>query len=352
MSCTMKAAVYYGPRDLRVDSVPIPEIGPNDILLKVKYCGICGSDVHSYGTGFYIQKGQIMGHEFSGEVVKVGSNVKNINIGERGTGFYAGVCGTCYWCQNHQYTLCPDLFKKSTGYGLAGAFAEYVKIPNALPGINFHPIPEEVDDITAATIEPVSVSAYTVELCKPQQGDQVVVMGAGLIGNVVMQVFKASSVGKVIVTEVSEKRLQAALQSGADTVINVAKENVIERLKDIVGVGPYHFNEGAMADIVVDAAGAPSAVEQSFDIVRSGGTIAFVGLPEKKAAIDTTKIVHKMPRIIGCLGGNFVKAISLLREGKVETKQLISHTFPLEHVQEAFETQMDAHKSVKVMIEY
>ena len=177
-------------------------------------------------------------------------------------------------------------------------------------------------------------------------------MGAGLIGNVIMQVFKASSVKKVIVTEVSEKRLMAAIQSGADTVINAAKENVIERLKDLVGVGPYHFNEGAMADIVVDAAGAPSAVEQSFDIVRSGGTIAFVGLPEKKAAIDTTKIVHKMPRIIGCLGGNFVKSISLLRERKVKTNQLVSHTFPLIHVQEAFETQMDPHKSVKVMIEY
>jgi 2-desacetyl-2-hydroxyethyl bacteriochlorophyllide A dehydrogenase len=352
MSSSMKAAVYYGPRDLRVDSVPFPEIGPNDILLKVKYCGICGSDVHSYGTGLYINKGQIMGHEFSGEVVKIGSNVSNIRTGERGTGFYAGVCGTCYWCQNHQYTLCPDLFKNSTGYGLSGAFAEYVKIPNARLGVNYHSIPDEIDDISAATIEPVSVSALTVDLCQPQQGDQVVVMGAGLIGNVVMQVFKASAASQVIVTEVSEKRLQAAIQSGADIVINAAKEDVVERLKNLVGIGPYHFNEGAMADIVVDAAGAPAAVEQSFEIVRSGGTIAFVGLPEKKAVIDTTKIVHKTPRIIGCLGGNFVKAISLLREGKVKTSPLVSHTFPLEHVQEAFETQMNPHNSVKVMIEY
>ncbi|WP_083652454.1 zinc-binding dehydrogenase [Bacillus sp. MRMR6] len=352
MASTMKAAVYYGARDLKVESVSIPEVGPNDILLKVKYCGICGSDVHSYGTGLYIHKGQIMGHEFSGEVVKTGSNVKGIRVGERGTGFHAGVCGTCYWCQNKQFTLCPDLFNNSTGYGLPGAFAEYVKIPNALPGINFHGIPDEIDDMTAATIEPVSVSAYTVELCQPKAGDQVVVMGAGLIGNVVMQVFKASNAGKVIVTEVSEKRLQAAINSGADTVINAAKENVVERLKDLVGVGKYHFNEGAMADIVVDAAGAPSAVEQSFEIVRSGGTIAFVGLPEKKASIDTTKIVHKMPKIIGALGGNFQAAISLLREGKVKTKRLVSHTFPLEYAREAFETQMNPHESVKVMIEY
>nr|WP_263326636.1 alcohol dehydrogenase catalytic domain-containing protein [Neobacillus sp. Marseille-Q6967] len=352
MTSTMKAAIYYGPRDLRVESVQVPEIGPNDILLKVKYCGICGSDVHGYGTGLYIRKGQIMGHEFSGEVVKVGHNVQGIRVGERGTGFYAGVCGTCFWCKSHQYTLCPDLFKNSTGYGLPGAFAEYVKIPNAIPGVSFHHIPDEIDDMTAATIEPVSVSAYTVELCQPEPGDQVVVMGAGLIGNVVMQVFKASSVEKAIVTEVSDLRLQAAIQSGADTVINAAKENVVQRLKDITGVGPYHFNEGAMADIVVDAAGAPSAVEQSFEIVRSGGTIAFVGLPEKKAQIDTTKIVHKMPKVIGALGGNFISSISLLKEGKVKTRHLVTHTYPIENVQEAFETQMDPHKSVKVMIEY
>lgn len=352
MISTMKAAVYYGPRDLRVESVPVPEIGPNDILLKVKYCGICGSDVHSYGTGLYINKGQIMGHEFSGEVVKVGSNVQGIHVGARGTGFYAGVCGTCHWCKNHQYTLCPELFKNSTGYGLPGAFAEYVKIPNAIPGVSFHHIPDEIDNMTAATIEPVSVSAYTVELCQPKPGDKVVVMGAGLIGNVVMQVFKASSVEKAIITEVSELRLQAAIQSGADTVINATKENVVERLKDITGVGPYHFNEGAMADIVVDAAGAPSAVEQSFEIVRSGGTIAFVGLPEKKAQIDTTKIVHKMPKVIGALGGNFISSISLLKAGKVKTRHLVTHTFPIEKAQEAFETQMDPHKSVKVMIEY
>jgi 2-desacetyl-2-hydroxyethyl bacteriochlorophyllide A dehydrogenase len=352
MTRSMKAAVYYGPRDLRVENIPIPEVGPKDILLKVKYCGICGSDVHSYGTGLYINEGQIMGHEFSGEVVEVGDEVKNIELGERGTGFYSGICGTCYWCKNRQYTLCPDLFKNSTGYGLPGAFAEYVKIPNARLGINYHQIPNEIDDMTAATIEPVAVAALTVELCQPKKGDQVVVMGAGLIGNAIMQIFKSIPVAKVIVTEVSEKRMTVAKTLGADTIINAKSENVIETLKGLVGVGPYHFNEGAMVDIVVDAAGAPSAVEQSFEIIRSGGTIAFVGLPEKKASIDTTKIVHKAPKIIGCLGGNFVKSIELLKEGKVKTAPLVSHVFPIEKVKEAFETQMDSQESVKVMIEF
>lgn len=348
----MQAAVYYGPRDIRVESIEIPDVGLNDILLKVDACGICGSDVHSYSTGLYIQKGQIMGHEFSGEVVKVGQNVKDIQLGERGTGFYTRFCGTCYWCKNKQYVLCPNLFKASTGYGLQGAFAEYLLIPNARKNISFFQVPDEMDKFTAATIEPVSVAAHTVAQCKPKKEDKVVIMGAGLIGNAVMQIFKAYGVDRLVVTEVSELRLSLAKRYGSDFVINALKENVLERVKEVVGVGPYHFNEGAMADIVVDAAGAPSAVEQSFEMVRSGGTIAFVGLPEKKAALDTTKIVHKTPRIIGCLGGNFTKSIELLKSEKVKTSELITNIYPIEHAKEAFETQMKPHDSVKVMIEF
>jgi threonine dehydrogenase-like Zn-dependent dehydrogenase len=206
--------------------------------------------------------------------------------------------------------------------------------------------------LTAATIEPVSVAVYTVNQCSLQENDKVVVLGAGLIGNAVMQVFKAYEAEKVVVTEVSKLRLAMAKSSGADEIINAAEENVLNRIKELYGVGPYHFNEGAMADIVVDAAGAPTAVEQSFEIVRSGGVIAFVGLPEKKASIDTTKIVHKSPKIIGCLGGDFIKSIELLKNKQVQTKQLITHVFPIDKVREAFETQMKPHESVKVMIEF
>ncbi|WP_223593831.1 zinc-dependent alcohol dehydrogenase [Neobacillus bataviensis] len=350
MSGRMKAAVYYSPRELQVETVDIPEIGPNDILMKVIACGICGSDVHSYGSGFYIDKGQIMGHEFVGEVVKVGEQVQGIEVGERGTGFSAGMCGECFWCKTEQYFLCPNLFKASTGYGLHGAFAEYVKISNAVPGATYHRVPDQIDDYTAATIEPVSVAVHTVDQCQPQANDQVLVMGAGLIGNAVLQVMKASPVSKVVVSEVSLKRLQAAKEMGADAVIDATAEDVLQRAKELIGVGPYHFAEGAMADIVVDAAGAPSAVEQSFEIVRSGGVIAFVGLPEKRASIDVTKIVHKAPRIVGCLGGDMGKAIELLKAEKVKTRPLITHVYPLSRAREAFEMQMNARDAIKVLV--
>ncbi len=346
----MKGAVYHGPRDLRVEEIDVPEVGPNDVLLKVRACGICGSDVHSYCSGFYIDPGQIMGHEFVGEVVEIGEKVTDIQVGQRGTGISVEFCGTCYWCKTAQYMLCPNLFKAATGYGVPGAFAEYVKLTDVKVGTNFHHVPDEIDDLSAATIEPVGVGVYTVAACDPKSTDKVVILGAGMIGNTVMQVLKAIPVAKVVVSEIFEKRLNAALELGADVVINAGVENVLERVKEEVGIGAYHFGEGAMADIVVEAAGAPATIEQSFEMVRSGGTIAIVGLPEKKASIDTTKIVHKMPHIIGCLGGNFPGAIKLLKEGKVNTKPLITHVLPLKDAKEAFEIQSRADDAIKVMI--
>ncbi len=349
MTSKMKAAVYYGVRDIRVETIDIPEIEKNDILLKVKACGICGSDVHSYNAGLYVKPGQIMGHEFVAEVAKVGKDVQDIHVGQRGIGFHVGICGACFWCKSEQYMLCPSLFKASTGYGYPGAFAEYVKIPNAVAGVSFQIVPDEIDDLTSATIEPVSVAAYAVDACAPKPGQSAVVLGAGLIGNAAMQILKASGV-KVVVTEVSKKRMELAKQLGADAVIDAAKEDVLARVKEIIGVGEYHFHEGAMADMLIECSGASSAIETSFELVRSGGSMAFVGLAEKKASIDITKIVHKTPKITGCLGGDIAKSMALLGHGTVQIKPLISHVFDLKDAKHAFEVQLNANVSVKVII--
>ncbi len=346
----MKAAVFYKAGDMRVENVDIPEVGPNDVLMKVLACGICGSDVHSYKLGMYIQKGQIMGHEYVGEVVKVGENIKGIEAGERAFGTTIEFCMECYWCKHQLFAMCPNLFNACTGYGKPGAFAEYIKIENVMMGMNMFKIPDNVDDISAATIEPLSVSAHTVALTNPQEGDKVVILGAGLIGNGAMQIYKTHPIEKIVVTEVSDLRLEAAKKFGADVVIDAKTENVLERCKQEVGVGPYHFNVGAMADIVVEAAGAPSTIRDSLEIVRSAGTIAIVGLPEKEALIDTTKIVHKAPKILGAFGGDTVKAIELLKNKQVNTKDLVSHVFSLNDVKEAFEVQSDPSKSIKVMV--
>jgi threonine dehydrogenase-like Zn-dependent dehydrogenase len=347
---TMRAAVYRGPRDIRVEETPRPRCGARDVVIGVRLCGICGSDVHSYKAGFYVRPGQVLGHEFAGELVEVGDEVADLRPGERVTGFSMGVCGECYWCRQQRYALCPELFTNSTGYGKPGAFAEYVLVENAVLGANVWRIPDGLSDQVAATVEPVSVGVGTVAEAQIQPGDSVVVLGGGTIGNACMQVAKAAGAGKVLMVEVSPIRLEAARRLGADAVFDARTGDALEWVKEQVGVGRYHFHEGAMADVVIEAAGASETITQSFEMVRSGGTIAFVGLPEGPAPIDTTKIVHKAPRIVGCLGGDFVRSLEMLASGEVDTAPLVTHTFGLDDAHEAFETQLRADETVKVMV--
>lgn len=350
MTKTMRAAVYRGPRDLQVEEVPAPECGPADVLIKVRACGICGSDVHSYRAGMYVSPGQVLGHEFAGEVAEAGPEVRGLRPGARVTGFSSGVCGECYWCSRGQYSLCPQLFTNSTGYGKPGAFAEYVLVENAVLGANIHRIPDSLPDEVAATAEPVSVAVGAVAAAEVREGDSVVVLGGGMIGNACLQAAKAAGAGKALMVEVSPARLAAARACGADGVFDASAGDALEWVKSETGVGPYHFNEGAMADVVIEAAGAAATIVQSFEMVRSGGTIVFVGLPEGPAPIDTTKIVHKAPRIVGSLGGDFARSLDLLASGQVVTAPLITHTFGLAEAGEAFETQLRADETVKVMV--
>jgi threonine dehydrogenase-like Zn-dependent dehydrogenase len=346
---TMKAAVYLEPRRLSVEQVAVPEAGPADVLIRVHACGICGSDIHSYKHGKYIEPGQIMGHEFMGTAAVVGSAVSGVHEGDRVTGFTLGTCGHCYWCERRQWVLCPQLFKASTGYGRPGAFAEYVLISNAVPGRTIHHVPDNVDDVSAATIEPVGVGIHAVQVAEVKVGDRVVVLGAGMIGNACLQAAKAAG-ASVYVVDVSPARLTLASQRGADAVFDARSGDPLEWVKQAIGPGAYHFNEGGMADVVFEAAGVAQTIQGAFEMVRSGGAICFVGLPEGAVPIDTTKIVHKLPRIVGALGSNFEAAIEGLSTGRIRTTQLVTHQFTLNEVREAFETQLRAGDAVKVMV--
>ena len=345
----MRAAAYAAPRTIRFEEVETPRISSGDILIRVTACGICGSDVHSYKTGLYIQDGQIMGHEFMGHIAAIGEDVKGLALGDRVTGFSAGVCGRCRACDNAQHILCADLFENSTGYGRPGAFAEYVRIENAAIGQNVHLLPHRLDDIIAATVEPVAVGVEAVEKSRVKPGDKVVVLGGGMIGNACLQAARAAGAEAVLI-EVSPLRIALAEESGADGVFDARTGDALEWVMDRFGVSRYHFGRGGSADVVFEAAGSPITIQQSLEMVRPGGTICIVGLPEEAAPIDTTKIVHKLPTIIGSLGGDFAKAITALTSETIRTRHLVSHHFGLEQSQKAFDTQLDAADSFKVMI--
>jgi threonine dehydrogenase-like Zn-dependent dehydrogenase len=350
MGETMRAAILEGPNEIVVKDVPMPEIGKADVLIRVAQCGICGSDVHSFKTGLYVKPGQIMGHEFSGRIARLGAKVQGLAVGDRVTGFSASICGECDACRREQYILCPKLFTGSTGYGLPGAFAEFVKIENALLGANVHKLPDTIDDVSAAMVEPVSVGLAAAAQAGVKPGDRVVVLGVGMIGNACLQAARAAGAAEVIAVDVSPTRLEIARRSGADDVFDARIGDATEWVKEKFGIAPYHYNEGGNADIVFEAAGIPLTVQQSLEMVRPGGTICVVGLPEHAAPIDTTKIVHKMPKIVGSLGGDFAPAIASLASGAIKARHLMTHSFPLEQAGEAFAMQLKAGETVKVMI--
>lgn len=348
---TMKAAVLRGPNDIVIEDVPVPEIGPTDALIKVRFCGICGSDIHSFTTGMFVEPGQIMGHEFAGEIAEVGESVVGLQRGDRVTGFSAGVCGECEACKREEPLLCAELFHNSTGYGLPGAFAEYVKIENAVVGQSVHKLSDAMDSVNAAMIEPVSIGVSAVAQAKIEPGDRVVVLGAGMIGNACLQAARAAGAAEVIVVEVSDTRLRLARECGADDVFDARTGDALRWVMDKFGEAPYHYHVGGNADVVLEAAGHPTTIKQAFEMVRPGGRICFVGLPEGEVPLDTTKIVHKMPYIVGSLGGDFVAAIDAISSGKIQPAALVTHRFPLQDIGAAFEQQLKADETVKVMIE-
>jgi threonine dehydrogenase-like Zn-dependent dehydrogenase len=347
VSGRMKAVVWQAPWRVTVESVPIPEIGPKDLLIKIKACGICGSDVHSFKLGFYIDPGQVPGHEWAGEVVEMGPEVEGVEVGERVTGFKPGNCGECYWCKLGEIRYCPEYYRQSNGFGKPGAMAEYMRFHNPVVGRSLHKLPSEIDDEVGATVEPTSAADTATADVKP--GDKVVVLGAGILGNVSMQFAKARGAAKVVVCETSPLRLQKASELGADAVFDARTGDSLEWVKQQVGVGRYHFHEGAMADVVIDAAGVPATVVNALEMVRSLGTVVYAGLPEETALVDTTKIIHKHLRITPVLGGRMALGVQHLAAGTVDTRPLITHRFPLDEAQRAFEVQSNPEECVKVI---
>jgi 2-desacetyl-2-hydroxyethyl bacteriochlorophyllide A dehydrogenase len=348
----MRAAVFRGIRHFEMVELPMPQPGDGDILVKVDFCGICGSDLHTYRKGLYIKPGQVMGHEFSGVVNKVGSHVKGIEEGERVVIRPLFDCGECKHCLANRPHLCANSFQAGIGYGKPGGFAEYVVIPNALLNKTVFRLPPEITSQEAALIEPLAVAIHAVEMANLHLNDTVVVLGAGTIGLCISQVVKAIGGCHVIQVDISDLRLQAAKRLGADTIINAAKENVMEQIVSITGKD--NFNSGAAADVVFECAGVPSTVSVALKCARFGGQVISVALSEEKTLLDPSIIVQKELSWKGSFGyiNEFPTAIDLVKKGKIQLNELVSHLYPIDQVNEAFEKQSDSSASIKVCFQF
>jgi len=332
----MKAAVFYGARDVRCEEVDAPKLESGDILIRVRACGICGSDLHPYKLGEFpavaipAGSGQIMGHEFSGDIAELGGEVEGLKVGDR----VVTVGG--------------------------GANAEYIRIPALMRPIVI-PLPAEVSYEDGATNEPLATSLHAVNLAEPTDGETIVVMGAGIIGLGVLQVLKARCSVKVFVVDISDMRLDMAKELGADVIVNARREDPYQKMLELTGSNELSLLPATYAnvDTVFDCAGYPAAQEgtsvlwQSLMMVKQDGKVVLVAVYEKDPEIQYNIIVRKGIKLFGSWGWSleeFIQSLELIRSGKVDRKPLITHEFPLEKAKEAYETQLKAEEAIKVLL--
>jgi 2-desacetyl-2-hydroxyethyl bacteriochlorophyllide A dehydrogenase len=332
----MKAAVFHGPGDIRVEEIEDPQLKGNDILLKIHACGICGSDLHTYKHGLFedlgvpIKTGRVLGHEFSGEIAEINGAVPGFKVGDR------------------VVTVAN------------GGNAEYMRIPWTMAPLIFL-VSEGISFEEAATTEPLATSLHAVHLANPVEGETHVIVGAGIIGLGVLQVLKALFNVKVIVVDLSDKRLELARALGAYEVINAAKESPLERIKDLTGEEKVSFTprNSGKADTVYDCAGLSKnytgtpVLEQAVYMVKNEGKVVIVAVFEKPLEMEYTTVVRKGITLFGSWAWKvpeFSQALELICTGKIDRKPLISNRFPLDQAREAYETQLNADAAVKVML--
>jgi len=327
----MKAAILYKPLDMRIEEIEIPKISPNEVLVRMKRVGICGSDVHFYLHGriasFIIENPLILGHECSGEIVEVGGNVSKLEPGQRVVIEPGFVCGKCFYCRLGRYNLCKEV----RFYGAPpfhGAFSEYVTAPEQ----NIYPIPESMSYEEGAMIEPLAVGMMATKMGEVSVNDTVAVLGAGPIGQMILQAAKVHGAPEIYVTDIVNYRLEYAKKYGASEVINASSEDVVSKIDDLT--------DGEGVDVAIDASGAPSAIQQAIEIVRPGGRIVLVGYPTGDVPLPVAEIISKEITLQGIhrYANVYPAAIKAVSSGKAIVKPYVTHVFPFERILEGFET--------------
>ena len=335
MEGKMKAAVMLGIGKMGFEERDIPKVKENEVLVKLEYVGICGSDLHYYETGaigdYVVEPPFVLGHEPGGTVVEVGKNVKNLKVGDRVALEPGKTCGHCEFCKTGRYNLCPDVVFFATP-PIDGVFQEYVAHEAAL----CFKLPDNVSTLEGALIEPLAVGFHAAIQGDAHLGQRVVVMGAGCIGLVSMMALKARGVSEVYVVDIMEKRLDKALELGATGVINGAKEDVLERVNELT--------DGAGMDLVIETAGTEITTRQAIHMAKKGSNIVLVGYSKSgemtlpmSLVLDkelTFKTVFRYRHI-------YPMAIDAVAAGKVNLKGIITDIFGLDEVQKAMDYSMN-----------
>ena len=326
MKETMRAAVFKGNGVLEIEEVKVPKIRkPDDLIIEIEMCSICGTDVHimSVPPGYIADENTILGHELVGKVIEVGSAVKTIKAGDRVVTNPNDFCGVCEYCQKNLPNLCLNIIPM--GINADGGFAEYVCVSERVA----HKIADDLPSEIAAFAEPLACLMNAKNKIHVNPADSVLVMGAGAIGLMFIQVLKAAGAYPIIASEPTQLRREYALKCGADFVVNPLEENLEEYVKNITGIG---------VDYAVDVVG--SQIWEGIKNVRKGGTVLLFGFNGKaKPCFEQYHITNKEVAVLGSWIANasFPQAVRILESGMLDLKPLITHTLPLEKTAEGIE---------------
>ncbi len=329
----MKAVRMYAPRDLRLEQVPVPEIKADEALIKIMAVGICGSDIpriNQYGAHV---SPIIPGHEFSGQIVEAGSELKNFKVGDRVTVPPIMPCFKCEFCEQGHYSLCKDY--KYFGSRNDGAFAQYL----AVPEVNLLKIADNVSYEAGATTDPLANALHAIKRGGFKAGDKVCVMGVGAIGLFVLQYAKAKGAAKVVAVDVNDKKLEAARNCGADIAINGMDEDVAEQIIKATDGG---------ADLCVDASGFPPAQHNAIMATAKHGTTVLLGISHKPLTLSEECVDWVMrgeKAIVGSWnsfskpfpGWEWTHGVESLADGTIDAEKVITHKLRLEDVADTFD---------------
>ena len=320
----MKALVLSAYKHLAIEDVPVPHPADDELLVRVKACGICGSDVHGFdgSTGRRIPP-IVMGHEAAGIVEAVGSRVTEFRAGDRVTFDSTVYCGECFYCRRGQVNLCDrrEVIGVSTPlFRRMGAFAEYVTVPARIA----YALPESMPFAHAALIEAASVAVHGASLTPIEHGDTAVVVGAGMIGLLTLQAVREAGAARVFVVDVDDTRLELARNLGATQTFNSKKQDVAAEIQK--------RTEGRGADVALECVGITDAIALAVESVRKGGAVTLVGNVAPKIELALQSVVSRQIRLQGSCAscGEYPECIAMMADGRIQVAPLVSAVAPLE----------------------
>jgi L-iditol 2-dehydrogenase len=327
----MKALVLSAYKQLDIDDVPVPKPKDEELLIRIKACGICGSDVHGYdgSTGRRIPP-IVMGHEAAGVVESVGGRVTGFQAGDRVTFDSTVYCGNCFYCERGQVNLCEnrEVIGVSTPlFRRMGAFAEYVTVPARIA----YKLPESFPFSHAALVEAVSVAVHGVSLTPIASGDTAVVVGSGMIGLLTLQAARQAGAGRVFVVDVDDTRLEMARTLGATETFNSKKLDAVRKIQD--------RTSGRGADVALECVGITDAIALAVESVRKGGAVTLVGNVAPKIELALQSVVSRQIRLQGSCAssGEYPECIAIMARGDIRVAPLVSAIAPLEEGARWFE---------------